>query len=153
MQSVIEVHPHGVLFRYPIPLGVAGKIDKIAAVILGKSPGLLSVHNQIGRRLGGMAVATTRGEVGISSQAIVAHFWRAIPSPRNPRPPMDSDDFRRCHLLIELAEANGHALRSEIATNPPPPFARVAPHWERLTELYLCGDYPAVNRMLSEVSR
>jgi hypothetical protein len=179
MKTVIEIHPHGILFLPPVPLEVMGRTDKIASAILDKNARLLVMHTQIGRRLNGIAICTAkggdrwtaelnelpiprvtglswldewldRGEVGVSSQTIAAHYWAGVPKPRRMAAPLDADDFRRCHLLVELAEANGRSLRSAIVSDPPPGFERVAPRWERLTELHLCGDYQAIYQILSE---
>ena len=177
MKDTIEVTPHGVIFRLPMSLSLLGRAGKITAAILDVPERRLVKHPSLDRRVNGYAVTTEagvkrwiaelneqpiprvtglawldewidRGEVGASSATIADYYCRgACPSGRRAAP-LDADDFRRCHLLLELAAKKGEDWCERLATDPPPEFARVAPHWERLTALFVAGDYRAVNALL-----
>ena len=174
--TTIEVHPHGVVFRFPIPLSLAARIEAISAAILDVPAHRLVTNHILDRRVRGVSVTTKaglklwladldalpvpyttgtvwldewidRGDVGASSATIASYFDRRVPCKRRAAP-LDAADFARCHTLLELAAKNGADWRERMADDPPPEFAALMPYWDRLTELHLCGDYAEVNSVI-----
>jgi hypothetical protein len=178
--SIIEVHPHGVVFRFPLPLSLAAKIEAISAAILEVPARRLVTNHILDRRVNGLSVTTKaglklwfadldalpvayttgtawldewidRGDVGASSATIANYYDRRVPCKRRAAP-LDAADFARCYTLLELAAKNGAYWRERMATDPPPEFATLVPHWDRLTELHLCGDYAELNAIIRRVT-
>ena len=97
-----------------------------------------------------------RGEVGASSATIAEHLSSAKWSDMGmtgPGKPMDSDDFGRCHKLLELARENGHNWRERLFEFPPPGWERLVEAWGQLTLWYVRVEYAVLDAALLNLAR